>query len=182
MLEVQVFDFDDPESWANVQAVVNEPLAARALAAGMNARCRDLEEEWTPELGPWQLADRQNPNWPAMERFSPKSNSPDWYRIFGYCNAIAPWCAAIGSLVYPDHQWLVWYNRHVRKFRCHAAGMGLRDAKNKQRSIVIMDILWGRQVLRERTERKLLKTLVAPKSFSLSIEEAIEQLESGQCQ
>ena len=40
MMDLEVFNFDDPECWRKVQAVVNEPLATRALAAGMNARCQ----------------------------------------------------------------------------------------------------------------------------------------------
>lgn len=112
MLTVKVFDFDNPESWQKVQAVINDPLAVRALSAGMKARCFGLEEQWTFELGPWQMADRKNPNWPALEALSPERDDPNWYRIYGHAEAIAPWCAAVGQLVYPDHQWLVWYNRH----------------------------------------------------------------------
>ena len=136
------------------------------------------EQKWTPELGPWQLADRNSPNWPALETLSPGPDSPNWYRIAGYCHAIAPWCATVGSLIYPDHQWLVWYNNHVPKFRSHSAGMGFRVGR--KRSVVIMDILWGQQTLIEGTEWKLMKLLAAPKAFSLSIEDAIQHLESGQ--
>lgn len=172
-LELIVFDFDDPESWKKVQAAVNEPLPARALAAGMKAHCQASDKKWTPELGPWQLDSRKTPD-------RPKPGSPDWYRIYSYPHVIAPWCAAIGSLVFPDHQWLVWYNRHLPKSCSHSAGMGLRD--DEKRSIVIMDILRGPQALHEGTERKLLKLLSAKEAYSLSIEEAIEQLESGQYQ
>ncbi len=178
MLTVKVFDFDDPESWKKVQAVVNDPLAVRALSAGMRARCKDLEEEeWTPELGPWQLSDRKNANWPALEALSPKPDDPNWYRIYGHAEAIAPWCAAIGHLLYPDHQWLVWYNRHRRKYMTHAAGMGFQD--DQSRSIVIMDILLGREALLERREWELMKLLTAEQAFSRSIEDVIERLETG---
>lgn len=175
-MDLVVFDFDAQESWRKVRDVLNQPLAIRALAAGMNARCQDLEEQWTPELGPWQLAERKHPEWPALEALSPTPDSPDWYRILGHCNAIAPWCAAIGRLLYPDHEWMVWYNYHFQRLRPHSAGIGFRD--DRRRSVVIMDILMGRQTLRRKAKWKLMKQLTAPTAFCISIEEAIEHLEA----
>ncbi len=175
MLDLEVFDFDDPERWRKVQAVVNKPLAARALAAGMNARCRMQGKKWTPDVGPWQLSDQNSVNWPALQTLSPGPDSPNWYRIAGYCQAIAPWCAAIGKLIYPHYRWLVWYNRHVPEFQCHSAGMGLREGRRK--SIVIMDVLWGQQTLIQGSEWVLMKLLAAPEAFALTVEDAIEHLE-----
>ncbi len=40
----RVFDFDHRECWKRVQAVCNEPLALRALDAGMSALCRQLKK------------------------------------------------------------------------------------------------------------------------------------------
>ena len=99
-MNLEVFDFDHPASWQRVRAVVNEPLAVRALRAGMNARCQELARQWTPELGPWQLVDEKHPEWRGLQTCSPASDSPDWYRIYGHPHAIAPWCAAIGRLLY----------------------------------------------------------------------------------
>jgi hypothetical protein len=107
---IEVFDFDHRECWKKVEAVRNEPIALRALDAGMSALCRNSGRQWVRDLGPWRFAARNNSNWPLLAKHNPGPDSPNWYRIFGYCHAIAPWCAAIGSLLYPDHQWNVAYN------------------------------------------------------------------------
>jgi hypothetical protein len=41
---LEVFDFDNPECWEKVKAVRNEPIALRALDAGMSALCRRLKK------------------------------------------------------------------------------------------------------------------------------------------
>lgn len=176
-LELEIFNFDDPERWDRVQEVAEHPLVQRALAAGMKARCRSLGREWTPEIGPWELADRNNPNWPLLEAEAPKPDSPNWYRIFGHCHSIAPWCAAVGSLLYPDHDWGVWYNLNVPEFGSHSAGIGGRDGEIK--SIIIMDILFGQQSLLEGTGEQLMRMLITQESQPMEIEEAIRRLEQG---
>ena len=178
-MNLEVFDFDHPASWQRVRAVVHEPLAVRALRAGMNARCQELARQWTPELGPWQLVDEKHPEWRGLQTCSPAPDSPNWYRIYGHPHAIAPWCAAIGRLLYPDHEWMVWYNYYFQKLDPHSAGIGFRDGE--RRSVVIMDILLGRQTLLDGTHRTLMEQLTARAAFSRSIEEAIEHLEARCC-
>lgn len=176
-LDVDVFDFDSLEQWDKVLSVVNDPFVLRALDAGMNARCSTLETKWDRSLGPWRFSDRNNSNWLLLCASPPSSNSPNWYRITGHCNAIAPWCAAVGSLLFPEHQWYYAHNGHVPNFVCHSAGIGFR--KNERESLIIMDILFSPQTLREGSEWSLVRLLTGPQSQHVTLLEAIERLESG---
>ena len=146
----------------------------------MSNLCRGLNRPWTRDLGPWQFAERDNLNWPLLASFNPGPDSPHWYRIFGRCHVIAPWCAAIGSLLYPDHQWHVGYNHHVPQFNSHSAGIGIKDSNNgKERDMVIMDILWAQHALLEHTEREFVAVFTAPTAFTVPLLDVIVWLESG---
>ena len=45
------FDFD--AEWDRVKPLLNDPLALRALNAGMTEFCDQIGSEWEPEAGPW---------------------------------------------------------------------------------------------------------------------------------
>jgi len=47
----EVFDFDT--NWSKVLPVLDDPLALRALNAGMTAWCAKRRTAWDPEDGPW---------------------------------------------------------------------------------------------------------------------------------
>ncbi len=174
--ELNVFDFDDPEQWNKVLDIVDDPLALRALDAGMNALCDKLGKKWDRGLGPWRFTDRANPNWRIFEAEPPTPNSPNWYRISGHCNTIAPWCTAIGSLLFPDHDWRYVHNPNLPKFDCHSAGIGIRDEKS---SLVVMDILFSPETLRTGKELELVQLLTSPESMDIPLLEAIELFETG---
>ena len=176
-LDADVFDFDDQGQWDKVLLVADDPFVLRALDAGMKARCSSLETKWDRSLGPWWFADRNNPNWPILAAQPPTSKQPNWYRITGHCNVIAPWCAAVGSLLFPDHQWYLAHNAHVPKFGCHSAGIGFR--KGKRESLIVMDVLFSPQALSNGTEWSLVQLLTGPRSQHVPLVEAIERLESG---
>jgi hypothetical protein len=177
-LKIQIFDFDDQRQWRRVLAVANNPLVLRALDAGMNVLCSTLETTWDRNLGPWWFSSRQSPNWHLLEASPPKSDSPNWYRITGHCNIIAPWCAAVGSLLFPDHPWYYAHNPCVPKFGCHSAGLGFKDGKTQ--SLIVMDILFGQQALQEGTKNQLASILTNAQSKHLPLLSAIERFERGE--
>ncbi len=173
--KLHVFDFDNQEEWDKALKVVNDPLVLRALDAGMNSLCAP-GVKWDRDLGPWRYSDRQSPNWRILEASSPTPDSPNWYRITGQCHVIAPWCAAVGSLLFPDHQWYYAHNSDVPKHGCHSAGIGFQKERS---SLIVMDILFSPEALRERQEWELARSLTGPRSQHLPLLDAIERFEVG---
>lgn len=176
--EIKVFNFDDPDQWKKVLAVANHPLPRRALEAAMKWRCG--ESGWDHQKGPWEFSRRDTVNWPRLLKLSPKPDSPNWYRMFGYCGLLAHWSGAVGSLVFPDHAWYYTYNMNIPDYGCHCAGLGLIDGG--RRSIIIMDLLFSPQCIREGTEQWLTWTLTNTQTKQVPIVTAIERLESDGCQ
>jgi hypothetical protein len=176
-VKIRIFDFDDPAEWKKVLAVVDRPFVLRALDAGMNALCSCSEKKWDRQLGPWRYSRKEGVNWSILNNLLPQSNNPFWYRISGGCNSIAPWCGAVGSVLFPNHQWYYANNQKVPEYGCHSAGIGFKEGK--QPSLIIMDILFGQQVLRDKTKNWLVNILAGENAKHIPLIEAIKRLESG---
>ena len=170
-LNLTVFDFD--KHWKQVEPVLNDPLALRALDAGMKMRAEEIGKEWTRDKGPWEFGQRPSRSVKKM----PKPNTPNWYRIKGCHYAISPWSAAVGQLLFPDHDWEVSYNYGLPWGCGHSAGVGVKDGERK--SVIIMDILSGHLATQDKKKERLMRLLLASPTFSYPVDYVIKTLKSG---
>jgi hypothetical protein len=175
---IDVFDFDNPRSWKKVLAVAEQPLVLRALDAGMNTLCREENAAWVRERGPWSYSRQRGRDWQRLAKHPPRPGTPDWYRVFGHRYALSPWAAAVGSLLYPDHEWIVAYTFNVPSISTHSAGIGMGE-HGRLPSIIIMDILMGKRYLKSRAY-DLFRMLMRSPSHGHPLQTAIERLEVGE--
>lgn len=146
--DAEVFNFDDPGQWALVKPHLDHPSVQAALDLGMLEMCendpacagrdpRDPPWTLTPTACWWKIIESRlkeaglaSASWPKV---APKPGTADWYRVIGGDRWIAPWCAAIGRLVYPNLKWFV-----IRDGDGHCTAWGRPRGKSGG---VIMDLL-----------------------------------------
>lgn len=116
---------DFEREWQRLRPLLADPLATRALDAGMRALLAKTPIPWFASNGPWLYSTRER------HPVAPERDSPDWYRCYGGCHAVAPWCAAVGKLLYPNLNW------EVGSGEAHSTGVGF-DGDN---IVMVADIL-----------------------------------------
>ena len=78
---------------------------------------------WDDVKEPWKMS--------GFELRRPKPHSVNWYRPFGYCWGIAPFCMELGRCIYPELEW-----RIITGYK-HTVAVGFKDKK----PYVVFDIL-----------------------------------------
>ena len=85
----------------------------------------DSVPRWDVVKQPWKMS-----YWPIKGK-PPKPHSISWYRPFGFCWGIAPFCKELGRCIYPELEWDIMIGDK------HTVAVGFKDDK----PYMIFDIL-----------------------------------------
>ena len=86
---MNVFDYD--AQWLKVLYVLDNPLALRALNAGMTSWCDEGGKVWEPDRGPWAFSRGDGWYMDAQAKFEESDQYTEWQK----------WCKAQGC---PDYE------------------------------------------------------------------------------